>query len=356
MPKSFRYLEPTFFAGLFDDPLLLVQIRPLGRALLFDCGQLHHLAKRVLKSLDGIFVSHAHMDHFMGMDAYLRHSHVSPRTTAIFGPPGIARKMEAKFAAYDWNLAESFWGDLRVGEVHPDHRVVCTLYKGGEAFAGYPDGEFRGEIYRNPFLRVEAEALEHHIPVLGYRITERESFTLDEGRMQGAEIAKGGWLKELERLFHQNALAGSPIAYRGIDGATRHAADALLLYREIRRSQEPASIGYLTDIGFSAENLVRAERLLKGVTLLIGECAFLACDRDKARNSRHLCTADFNLLLDRLRPRFVIPMHLSKGYLGQSARLYQELEPPPGVTVLKIPDRITPRPLMACELPHPEPL
>ena len=54
-----------FFAGLLDDPLLLVRVRPRGRNLLLDCGQLHHLAKRLLKGVEAIFVSHAHMDHFM---------------------------------------------------------------------------------------------------------------------------------------------------------------------------------------------------------------------------------------------------------------------------------------------------
>jgi ribonuclease Z len=100
MTKPFRYLEPTFFAGLFDDPLLLVRVRPSGRALLFDCGKMHHLAKRVYTSIDAIFISHAHMDHFMGMDSVIRHSHASPRTVDIFGPLGLSEKMAHKFACY----------------------------------------------------------------------------------------------------------------------------------------------------------------------------------------------------------------------------------------------------------------
>ncbi|MBE0596404.1 MAG: ribonuclease Z, partial [Desulfuromonadales bacterium] len=66
MRLPFKFLEPAFFSGLVDDPILLVQLRPLGRSLLFDCGQITHLAKRVLRSIDAVFVSHAHMDHFMG--------------------------------------------------------------------------------------------------------------------------------------------------------------------------------------------------------------------------------------------------------------------------------------------------
>ena len=57
----FRYLEPTFFAGLLDDPVLLVRVRPLGSNLLFDCGEIHHLAKRVLTAIEAIFISHTHM-------------------------------------------------------------------------------------------------------------------------------------------------------------------------------------------------------------------------------------------------------------------------------------------------------
>ena len=111
----FRYLEPTFFAGLFDDPLLLVHARPLGKSCLFDCGQIHHLAKRVLKKIEALFISHAHMDHFMGIDTFVRHNHVSPRTVDIYGPPGIAGKL----AGYDWNLTEPYWCTLRVHEVFP---------------------------------------------------------------------------------------------------------------------------------------------------------------------------------------------------------------------------------------------
>jgi ribonuclease Z len=71
LPSVFKQIEPTFPAGLLDDPLLLVRVRATGRSLLFDCGPLHHLAKRTIKSIDAIFISHAHMDHFMGMDAFL---------------------------------------------------------------------------------------------------------------------------------------------------------------------------------------------------------------------------------------------------------------------------------------------
>src|ERR1035437_3712865 len=75
----FRYILPAFFGGLLDDPLLLLRIRPLKRALLFDCGQIAHLAKRAVKPIDAVFITHAHMDHIMGIPTLVRHHHASPR-------------------------------------------------------------------------------------------------------------------------------------------------------------------------------------------------------------------------------------------------------------------------------------
>ena len=355
MPKPFRYLEPTFFAGLFDDPLLLVRVRPTGRALLFDCGKMHHLAKRVYTSIDAIFISHAHMDHFMGMDSVIRHSHASPRTVDVFGPPGLSGRMAHKFACYDWNLADTFWGNFRVGEVS-EGRVVSTLYCGPEAFAARPEGERTGAIYSNDFLTVNATLCEHRIGVLAFRVDEGAAFVLDETRMAELGVLRGEWLKELEKLFHTGTMRGSAIEFPVQNGRVieeRREPDAAALYRRIMRVEQPASIGYVTDVGFSPENLEKLVALLEGVSLLVCECAFLASEEKKARLSRHLCTRDFNVLLERLRPRYVLPMHFSKTYQGGSAPLYQEIEPPAGVTVLKIPDRLTPRPIMESEVPKP---
>ncbi|GFO59658.1 ribonuclease Z [Geomonas silvestris] len=357
MPRPFRYLEPTFFAGLFDDPLLLVRIRPTGRALLFDCGKVHHLAKRVFTSIDAVFISHAHMDHFMGMDSVIRHSHASPRTVQVFGPPGISARMANKFACYDWNLADSYWGNFRVTEVG-DAAQESTLYLGPKAFGAQPDGFRTGaELYTNRFLTVAAARCEHRIPVLAYKVTEGEAFVLDERLMALEGVVKGDWLRDLERLFRDGAMEGAPIAYpRQVGDCVEEyrEPDAAALYRRIKRDEAPASIGYVTDVGFSQENMESLVGLLRGVDLLVCECAFLAADREKAAISRHLCTTELNMVLDRLRPHFVLPMHLSKSYqaLGGEA-LYRELELPEGATLLRIPDRLTPRPILESEVPNP---
>ena len=353
--SPFHYLEPTFFAGLLDDPLLLVRVRPLRESLLFDCGQLHHLAKRVLKSVTALFITHAHMDHFMGIDTFIRHNHVSPKTFDIFGPPGIGGKLAAKLSGYDWNLTEPDWCTFRVHEIHPD-RTLTFLYPGAEGFPcrlAEETPRAGSVIYRNPFLEVKAELCDHRIPALIYRVTERPAFLVDETQLERLGLVRGDWLRVLKKSFYGGTLARGPLTVlrrRGDGVVEEPVEDPAALYETIRGEEPPASIGYVTDIG-AGENLEKVAALMEGVTLLVCECSFLAGEKDKARVSFHLSTIDLNRLVDKLRPRFLLPVHFSKSYSGKSALLYEELEVPPGVTLLRLPEHLTPRPLLTGEIP-----
>ena len=353
--SHFRFMEPTFCAGLIDDPLLYVYVRPLGTALLFDCGQVHHLAKRVLKSVAAVFITHLHMDHFMGIDTLIRFNHVSPRTIEVFGPPGIAGKMAGKFGGYEWNLAESGWGSFLVHEIHPG-RTVTYLFSGPEGFTCrlFGEAERPGRvIYRNRRLLVEAELCDHRVPALIYRVTEEEAFCIDEAKLAAAGFVGGDWLRLLKKRFYGREGENTPLVALRREGegvAEQPVADPQALYDAIRKRETPASIGYVTDVAFSPGNVTKIESLLTGVTLLVSEASFLAQDRDKARVSSHLCTADLNILLERLRPLFFLPMHLSKSYIGREELIYDELVIPPGTTLLRLPPRFTPRPLLPEEL------
>jgi ribonuclease Z len=350
----FRTIEPAFFAGLLDDPLLLLNIRPTGRGILVDCGRTHHLAKRVMKSIDALFITHAHMDHFMGIDTVIRHNHVSPRTLDLFGPPGISEKMSAKFSSYDWNLTEPYWCSFRVHEIHHD-TISTFLFPGPEGFLRRFEGEHSRVdkvIYSNDFLRIEADLCDHKIPVLIFKITERDSFLVDVDKIERAGLVRGPWLRQLKKRFHHGYSPGEPLVVpRLMEGKIieEPVRDTQALYESIRKDQPPSSIGYVTDIAFSEENLEKVSGLLENVTLLVCECSFLAADRDKARVSAHLCTSDINFILDRLHPSIFLPMHLSKSYIHDCERVYDELDIPRDVTLLRLPKYLTPRPLLACE-------
>jgi ribonuclease Z len=355
--SPFRFIEPTFFAGLIDDPLLLVRVRPLRESILFDCGEIHHLAKRVVKSVTALFITHAHMDHFMGFDAFVRHNHVSAKTFDIFGPPGISDRIACKLAGYDWNLTEPDWCSFRVHEIHPG-LTRTFLFPGAEGFPCRPLGETPRsgtEIYGNHYLDVRGELCDHRIPALIFRAMERPSFNLDEARMERLGVVRGDWLRRLKKAFYGGFAGQGPllVQFRREGGVVEEPVEDLrALYDSICGEEKPASIGYVTDIGATPQNLEKVAAFMEGVTLLVCECTFLDRERDKARASFHLSTTDLNLLVERIRPRFLLPMHFSKSYGGMSNLLYEELKMPPGATLLQLPEHLTPRPLIAGDAPR----
>ncbi len=197
----FRYLQPSIFSGLLDDPVMFINVKPIGRGILIDCGQIHHLAKRVLRSIDAIFVSHAHMDHLVGFDHLLRHVLVAPRAIAVYGPPGIAYRISHKLAGYDWNLKEETWCIIVVYEVHPN-QIEQFEFAGSRGFRSQHQKtipRYDRIIYQTRHLNVEAEICDHKIPVLVFRVTESPAFLLDRQRLLEENLLPGPWIKELKK-------------------------------------------------------------------------------------------------------------------------------------------------------------
>ena len=355
--RLFHTIEPYVCSGLLDDPLLLVRVRPTGRSLLFDCGQMLHLAKRTLRSIDAVFVSHAHMDHFMGLDHLVRHTHVSSRPLDLYGPPGIAARVGHKLASYVWNLAEEWWRTIHVHEVHEDH-IEHHQFAGARGFTGERLGSASrcgATIHVEAYVTVEAELCDHGLPVLVFRLTETEVFSIDPAALAREALHPGPWLRELKKRWQRGETGRGPLVVlrNTVDGPQDATiADDAALYRQLRSNRPAASIGYATDIGFSAGNRQRLQGLLADVSLFCCECTFLAEDVQKARASRHLCTTDVNQLAADLQPRTLLPLHLSKAYIRNPRALYRELKPPPATRLLELPDYVTARPLLLTELPR----
>ena len=64
--------HPILVNGPFDDPAVYVDFLYERRALLFDLGDIRALPPRKILRLTHIFISHTHIDHFIGFDHLLR--------------------------------------------------------------------------------------------------------------------------------------------------------------------------------------------------------------------------------------------------------------------------------------------
>lgn len=345
----FRYCELAFFGGLLDDPLLFLRIRPLQSALLFDCGQIAHLAKRVIKPIRAVFITHAHMDHIMGVPTLVRHHHASPHPLDLYGPAGIAKRVGSLLAGFDWNLAEPTWFTLRVHEILPD-RIQHFSFPGPEGFPRHFLGEEprrNREIWSCPYLTVEAEIMDHKLPVLSFRVNEQPHFSVDATKLEQLGLVAGEWVRDLKNRVWKGRQEQEVLVtrYEGERLVQEPVADPLALYDAIRGGGKTASLGYVSDVGWTQHNVETMQDFLSGLTLLCSECTFLAADGEKARASHHLTTDDLNRLTRRLTPRYLLAMHLSKGYLHRTVDLYTELQPPCGTSILRLPTHIVPPPV-----------
>jgi len=301
------------------------------------------------------------MDHFMGLATLVRNILVSTKTIDVFGPRGIATRLENLLGGFDWNLSENFWCSIRVHEIGEGSIDRYDL-PGPDGFRLRPGGKVeRPEkvIFEDDHLLVSAAACDHRIESLIYRVDEKPGFAIDESKMEQHGLVKGEWLRELNRRFHRGEMDGGPITVerrKDREIVADDIADATALYGRIRSEQTPLSIGYLTDAGFSQANLELFRELFTNVTMLVCEATYLAADVERARVSRHLCTSALNRLMDLLRPRYVVPIHVSKSYNDDTNRVFTELEPPAGCTLLRLPDHIAPRPYLPDEIPGPTPL
>jgi len=167
-------------------------------------------------------------------------------------------------------------------------------------------------------------------------------------------LVPGPWLRELKRRWQSDKLSGGSIdvtcaAAQGPCSVTFE--DAADLYQQIRTERPAASLGYVTDFGFSEANRATLRELLTGTSLLCCECTFMAADRDKARASSHLCSSDLKQLVKELQPKALLPMHLSKAYIRRPEAIYDEIDLPPVIRLLRLPPYLTPRPKLLMELP-----
>jgi hypothetical protein len=157
-------LRPRLLNGQTGDPALLVSLRWQGRALLVDLGRIDRTPGSVLLPIESVFVSHAHIDPFMGFSQLLRLLLACEGMRPLFGPLGIADCVQGKLAGYTWNLTDEYAFTLDVVEIDAATmhrwRFAARNRFAREALGTAP---FSGVCFQDSVLTVEAALLDHKI-------------------------------------------------------------------------------------------------------------------------------------------------------------------------------------------------
>jgi ribonuclease Z len=320
---------PRLVNGPFGDPGLYVSLRWQGAALQFDLGRLDRLPAAEALKLTHVFVSHTHLDHFIGFDRLLRLFLARDANLSLFGPPGIIDNVRGKLAGYTWNLVDGYPFVLDVHEVGTA-RVRGVRLRATTAFAPEELGErpFAGAVVTNDALQVHTVHLDHRIPCLGFALEERAHLNVRTDELERLDVAPGPWLNILKESIRAGEPDDTVITASWFDGQVRRQRKFRLA--ELRDRLVVVTPGqklaYVVDTLFSRDNADRIATLARNADTFFCESLFLDQDRDEASKRYHLTARQAGTLARMANVKRLEVFHFSPRYDGMGDRLHAEAQ------------------------------
>jgi ribonuclease Z len=319
-------LHPRLVNGRSGDPALYIETLFERRAILFDLGDISVLPPRKLLRLEYAFVSHAHVDHFIGFDHLLRLLVGRDTTVKLYGPEGFVAQVHHKLQAYRWNLVDRFENDLvfLVTELDSPLRTNTARFRLKNGFAAEAVGERRtisNVLCDHPTFRVSAAMLDHGgTPCLAFAIEEAAHVNVWKNRLKELGLPVGPWLRDFKRAV---------IEQRADDEPVRIDAGHTMRLGEIRSAVTVTpgqKIGYVTDVADTAANREAIIGLVRNADLMFIEAPFASGDTALAAERAHLTTTAAGEIARQAGARRVEPFHFSSRYSGEEARLLDEVQ------------------------------
>ena len=324
--------QPTLVNGAFGDPGLYVDFLFERRALLFDLGDLAALSGRKLLRVSHAFVTHTHMDHFVGFDRLLRLCVGRATAVHLFGPPGFVAQVEHRLAAYTWNLVANYDTNftLTASELAPSGTVQAARFECKRRFACEPLPESaapEGVLVDEDAFRVRAVLLDHQVPCLGFALEEKEHLNIWKNRLAEMDLPVGPWLRELKRAMARGDPRETAFRIEWRDRSGRHERTLPISRLEAAVRRVPGQkIGYVTDVAGHAANRERIASLVRDADLLFIEAMFAEEHAGHAARKFHLTAREAGATARAAGARVVVPFHLSPRYAGEYARVAAEVQ------------------------------
>lgn len=281
----------------------------VAHSFLVDCGNSHLGRARLLRTRF-LFLSHTHLDHFIGFDSWMRVHLGGDSTLHILGPPGIAEHVYHKIHGYVWNLAETVYLKFSVTELDPLRSfqlLPAQQYQLKETDPALPSLDPRGD------WTFRFQPLQHlSIISCGYRIYIPDQWRVEEEALAASGLRPGPWIKEIK-----TRQAGSIVA----EGKEWDIAE---LRKRLLYFSRGYSITYITDAVYHPENISRMVDLARDSDHFFCESSFLKEDVDRAARTHHLTTAQAATIARDANVKMLHLFHFSRRYANAEQQFLRE--------------------------------
>jgi ribonuclease Z len=315
-------MKPTFHAnpvnGPFEDPCVYVRLLRERRSLLFDLGHIGKLDAGNIAKITDVFVTHTHMDHFMGFDTLLRNLLKRDMPLRVFGPENIIECIEGKLKGYTWNLIEDYPLKIEAFGIRDNFLSHACFYAENsfrrEDMTGSP---FHGLIVRDPMFVVKGLVLSHQIPVVVYSLEEEFHININKAVLADMGLPVGPWLSDFKRTIREQQIEEKTFVVNG----KIFTLNELMRIATITRGQK---IAYVMDVAPTGGNIEKLIQFVKGSDTLFCEAYFLERDRNRAEERHHLTAALAGRIAKEAGVGNLIVMHFSPKYMDCVEEIYQE--------------------------------
>ncbi len=323
MRQTFHH---TLLNGPFGDPCLQVRIAHEARSLLFDLGDIHSVLPAALNRITDVFVTHTHIDHFLGFDVLLRASLRRTTPLVLYGPTGITGNVKGKLSGYAWNLIEKYPLQITVHEFSGRY-VTQTVFAAKAKFrkkviSRVPSD---GLLLKEPMFTVRAAMLDHGTPCLAFALEETLQVNIDKARLLQKGLSVGPWLTPFKKMIREGKTNRSIRI-----GRKKFAVGDLT---DIVRTAKGQKICYATDIRICTGNRKRLTALAEHADTLYCEAYFLEHDKKLSLERNHLTARESGLIAKMAGVGKLVLVHSSPRYHSREQELIREAQEAFGGTV-----------------------
>lgn len=315
-------MKPTFHHRLinarFEDPCLYVRMIREKRAFLFDSGLINGLDQRDMHKITDVFVTHMHIDHFIGFDTLLRTLLRRAGPLRVYGPENIIECVEGKLKGYTWNLIKEYPLKIEVSGISERNIRHASFY--AESSFNRIDRDmtpFNGIVLKESYITVKAACLSHGIPALGFSMEEDFHINIDKTKLNKMGLPVGPWLNNFKKMIRAKA----DIDARINAGDREFSLGNLTGIATITKGQK---VSYIVDISPDEDNINKAVELVRGSDALYCEAYFLHKDMERALERNHLTARIAGEIAGKAGVGKLIITHLSPKYIDNPEEVEAE--------------------------------